>query len=437
MLIRDFIWNGKVYPFVWGSETHRCKFDLLKDCAPVGARIFIKTTSKAKVYKEIQKLVQLEDAGAMRVIDLIKNEDWYSKYTDSKLTSGEYTKLAEAQQSALRQQSSALQRLGDAIEELKKPTSLEQSMIEAIIEKGKDLAVDDLKDELINRLDTFIKDTYGVLPTKIQLVDDEKVVGETTGTPHKMFKPVTQLVNSNIPVMLVGGAGTGKNYMLQQIAGVMGLEFYYTGAVTQEYKITGFIDARGTYHETEFYKAFTKGGVFMLDEVDASSSEVLLLLNGAIANHYFDFPTGRETAHENFRVVCAGNTYGNGADMVYVGRNVLDGATLDRFVVVEMDYDDRVEQVLCPDKNIYEFVLECRKAVNETKIRHIVGMRASINAYKCSVLGWDKGMILRSVIFKGLGVDDLNILKNKLNNRITSDWLSALVNLVNEKEALC
>lgn len=46
----------------------------------------------------------------------------------------------------------------------------------------------------------------------------------------------------------------------------------------------------GNYQETQFFKAFTEGGLFMLDEMDASIPEVLVILNAAIANRYFDFP---------------------------------------------------------------------------------------------------------------------------------------------------
>lgn len=73
----------------------------------------------------------------------------------------------------------------------------------------------------------------------------------------------------------------------QQVAEALGLDFYFTNAVTQEYKLTGFIDANGNYQETQFYKAFTKGGLFFLDEMDASIPETLIILNAAIANRYY------------------------------------------------------------------------------------------------------------------------------------------------------
>ena len=304
--------------------------------------------------------------------------------------------------------------LKSSIEDMKKPTSLETEMINAIISKGKDLASKELEIELVERLDSFIKETYGAIPTRIEIkIADNVRVGE--GFYHKKFKDICTMVQNGIPVMLTGPAGTGKNHTLMQVADALGLDFYYTSSVTQEYKLTGYEDANGKYHETEFYRAFTKGGLFMLDEVDASSPDVLVLLNGAIANGYFDFPNERASAHKDFRVVCAGNTFGTGADMIYVGRNVLDGATLDRFVVIQMDYDSDVEQMLCPDTDLYDFVTRVRREIKKNSLRMLVGMRASINGYKSIQTGMSKRFIIESIIFKGVGKDDVNLLIKQMD----------------------
>ena len=130
---------------------------------------------------------------------------------------------------------------------------------------------------------------------------------------------------------------------VEQIAKELGWNFYFSNSVQQEYKLTGFIDAGGCFHETEFYKACSDENdcIFFLDEMDASIPDVLVLLNAAIANGYFEFPNGRvDLKHVHF--VAAGNTVGSGADDMYTGRMVLDQATLDRFVIVEFGYS-RIE----------------------------------------------------------------------------------------------
>lgn len=310
-----------------------------------------------------------------------------------------------------------------------KPSPLEEKLLEAVIARTSEIATVELEQNLQKRLDTFIERKYGKLPQQISIQIGSAPAQTIQGVFHKRFKDILTMVSNDVPVMLTGAAGVGKNYTIEQVAKALGLTFYYTGSITQEYKLTGFIDAGGRFHETEFYKAFKNGGVFMLDEVDASSPETLVILNGAIANRYFDFPNGRIEAHPDFRVVCAGNTFGTGADMIYVGRNVLDGATLDRFVVIKMDYDLDVERQLCPDKSYHDFVVQMRKLVDKFKLRHIIGMRASINGYKALQAGMSKAFVVESILLKGLSLDDLQVLVKGTSG--SSEWLSEMKNYYN------
>lgn len=223
---------------------------------------------------------------------------------------------------------------------------------------------------------------------------------------HEKYNMILACVKNNIPVYLVGPAGSGKNHTLEQIAWETGLDFYFTNSVQQEYKITGFIDAGGNYHETEFFKAFKNGGLFFLDEMDASIPEVLVLLNAAIANRYFEFPTGRIEAHHDFRVVAAGNTFGNGASEQYTGRLVLDQATLDRFAVIEFDYDFRVElHIAKGNAQLVEFVRKLREIAKERGIRATFSYRCISMTIKLEETGVSLKDIMTIAIFKGLDHD--------------------------------
>lgn len=233
---------------------------------------------------------------------------------------------------------------------------------------------------------------------------------------HSKYDQIKTCITADIPVYLVGEAGTGKNFTLEQIASDMGLDFYFTNSVQQEYKLTGFIDAGGKFHETEFYKAFTKGGLFFLDEIDASIPEVLVLLNAAIANKYFEFPNGRVNAHPDFRVVAAGNTVGSGADELYTGRLVLDQATLDRFVIIEFDYDRGVELKLAEgDTTLVNFIEGLRRYAKENGIRATFSYRCIISTVKLTKAGMDLKTILSIAVFKGLDKDTIKNFKTDFN----------------------
>lgn len=240
------------------------------------------------------------------------------------------------------------------------------------------------------------------------VIDFSKTTLFKDSAKHSKYDQIKTCITADIPVYLVGEAGTGKNFTLEQIASEMGLDFYFTNSVQQEYKLTGFIDAGGKFHETEFYKAFTNGGIFFLDEIDASIPEVLVLLNAAIANKYFEFPNGRVNAHPDFRVVAAGNTVGSGADELYTGRLVLDQATLDRFVIIEFDYDRNVELKLAKgDVALVNFIEGLRRYSKENGIRATFSYRCIISTVKLAEAGLDLKTILTIAVFKGLDKDTI------------------------------
>lgn len=269
---------------------------------------------------------------------------------------------------------------------------------------------------LKSQIDQYIFDTYGKIEKKVTLVS-EFGKKELPGVQHKKFETVLKFVANDEPVYLSGPAGSGKNVICKQVAEALGLDFYFTNAVTQEYKLTGFTDANGTFHESQFYKAFTKGGVFMLDEMDASIPEVLIILNAAIANRYFDFPApiGKVDANPNFRVIAAGNTTGHGADTSYVGRNTLDAASLDRFAMIEIDYDERIEMNVT--ENNSELVAFCRafrKAAEKSGLCITVSYRAMSRMAKMEKL-LDQAEMIQTCLIKGLERDDVAILKDSLD----------------------
>ena len=346
---------------------------------------------------------------------------------DEETTSDEEIIPKENTEDSVKELKEVTKALSELKETISKRDPFEKAMTEAIIEKGKEIATKDLENRIKNNLDKFIEEKYGVLPKILEIKNEGKPKKEMKGLFHKDFEKICKIVNANIPLMLVGGAGAGKNHTLEQVAEALDLTFYTTNAINQEYKLTGFIDANGKYHETEFYKAFTKGGMFFLDEIDASCPEALIILNGAIANRYFDFPTGRVNAHKDFRVVCAGNTFGRGADMVYVGRNVLDGATLDRFVTLEFDYDKNIEKQLAYDEDLYNFIRALREAIEKSGLRYIVSMRALINSTKLLRLGIDKKTILKTSIIKNMQIDDINSIIKKID--LNNEWTKALKEL--------
>lgn len=236
---------------------------------------------------------------------------------------------------------------------------------------------------------------------------------------HKAYEEIRDCLECNIPVYLAGPAGAGKNYTVEQIAQDLGWNFYFSNSVQQEYKLTGFIDAGGNFHETEFYKACNDENdcIFFLDEMDASIPEVLVLLNAAIANGYFEFPNGRVNL-DHVHFVAAGNTVGSGADDVYTGRMVIDQATLDRFAIIEFDYDERVElQITRGNKDLVNFIHSLRNQAKDKGIRATFSLRCLTMVCKLEAKGMQLEKIIKIAVVKGLDTDTINTFSSVGNSK--------------------
>lgn len=253
-------------------------------------------------------------------------------------------------------------------------------------------------------------------------IDRDGAEPVTIDGAHESLGPFLQALTAGVNVMLVGPAGSGKTHLAQQAADALEREFRFTGAVDDAFQLLGFIRPDGSYQRTGFRDAFEHGGVFLFDEIDASAPEALVAFNAALANERFAFPDGMVERHPEFIGVAAANTYGHGADRTYVGRFQLDGATLDRFATMALDYDQKLERRLalaCVPKEAESsvrawvtHVQKVRKAARDRGIRIVVSMRASIHGARLLAAGWEPAAVEAAVLYKGAPDDDIAQLRD-------------------------
>lgn len=253
-------------------------------------------------------------------------------------------------------------------------------------------------------------------PHKI-VVDTAKSVKEQVGIvegTHPLFEKVLKLVVASVNVLLVGPAGCGKTTMAHHIAKALKRKFGMLSVTSgaSESQLTGWllpVEAGGkfAYVPSEFVDLYEAGNaVFLFDEFDAGDPNMLLVVNSALANGSLHVPQRFKKPHvqrgKNVALIAAANTFGSGADLVYAGRNQLDAATLDRFYVVEMDYDRALEERL-GEKAACEWAWRLREQVKQHRIRRVIStrtimkvtaaMRAGINfaeARRDALAGWTK-----------------------------------------------
>ena len=246
------------------------------------------------------------------------------------------------------------------------------------------------------------------------------------------FDEICDYVSDGQPVYLYGAAGCGKSHTAEQVANALGLDFYTQSQVLFAHDVKGYGDANGNFQETPFFKAFTKGGLFFIDEMDASAPEALVVLNTAIANRMYDFPVvGNVKAHENFRIIAAGNTALTGADTEYTARAVQDASTINRFAFFEMSYDKAIELPIMAnnDNVLYSFICDLRNAIKETRISLCVSYRqtATLATEKAIKYGRDKA--LKRNVFGGREIDEIRILHEALTDK-SNIWAKAMQSLI-------
>ena len=239
----------------------------------------------------------------------------------------------------------------------------------------------------------------------------ERPAVKMDGKAHERFAEILDLAAQRMEILMIGPAGCGKSHLAEQTATALGLRFgsISCSAGMSEGQITGRLIPTGEggrfeYQRSQFVEFYEEGGVFLLDEIDAADANVLLVINQALANGHLPVPNRTDNPqakrHPDFVLIAAANTFGNGANRMYVGRNQSDEATLDRFRIgqVVMDYDQDLEKSILADGDLLRQLSNIRRAVNDCQLRRVVSTRFIAKAATMRAAGWDSEKIIDQLV---------------------------------------
>lgn len=191
-------------------------------------------------------------------------------------------------------------------------------------------------------------------------------------------------------IWLVGPAGCGKTTIGDQAGKDLDLPVTVVpcGAGTSATTFLGY-----KYPEREstpFVSAFSQPGIIVLDEFTALEAQVAQIVNGALANNELSATTGTFKRHPECVIIATSNTFGHGADRMYVSNNQLDSSTIDRFSggIIEIDYSKEYESQY--DKEVCEYVWKLRDVIQRNGLRKVASTRAIIagEKLKAASLPW-------------------------------------------------
>lgn len=254
----------------------------------------------------------------------------------------------------------------------------------------------------------MIREEVGKVTVREVVVTTNGAEKINIGRAHRQFDDLLKKVTLGIPVWVAGPAGSGKTTAAHQVAKALGLPFFFNGAIDTEYKLSGFVDAQGRIVSTAFRRAYTQGGVYLFDEIDASLPGAVLAFNAALANGHADFPGLEEPAqrHEKFYCIAAGNTWGLGATTEYVGRLKMDAAFLDRFIKVKWEIDPDLELATAAHPDWVAKIQHLRAKARERGLKVVISPRASIFGATMLRAGFSENDALEATVKGNLSAQD-------------------------------
>ena len=246
--------------------------------------------------------------------------------------------------------------------------------------------------ETIGNIKAEVETKLAQRPEKIVVVSKESGERkELPGVQHAVFENIVKRAQTRQNILLIGPAGCGKSAVAHQVADALKLQYGFVSLTSgvSEAHLTGWllpVEAGGkfTFIPSKFVEMYENGGLFLIDEIDAGDPNMLLVINAALANGHMMIPQRHENPrvkrHPDFICMAAANTFGNGPDRMYAGRNQLDAASTDRFRanMIVMDYDPKLEARLI-DPEVLAWGVAIRTKINSLRLRRVLSTRVLID----------------------------------------------------------
>ncbi len=258
-----------------------------------------------------------------------------------------------------------------------------------------------------------------VAPRVIEVRLNDQAV-KVEGRVHPIFERVLKLVTQGLKVLLVGPAGCGKTTLASHLAKALGVEYGLLSgsAGVSEGEIKGWLlpsdGGKFEYAPSDFVTKYERGNYLHLwDEIDGFDNNMLLSINCAVENGHFSVVIRRDNPivrkGENVFMIASANTFGTGANPIYCGRNPMDEATRDRFVIVEMDYDTDLERDIARAGGLADdeaqWIWDLRDRVRTQGLRRCISTRAFQKAAGMKAAG-DSWITITETLIAGWTLDE-------------------------------
>jgi cobaltochelatase CobS len=205
------------------------------------------------------------------------------------------------------------------------------------------------------------------------------------------FQQIVDDVMLGNNVMLVGGAGTGKTYLAENLIAKLALgRQHITINCSQWTAPTEIIGGQTMdgYVEGKLIEAWVNGYVLILDELPKIDPNTAGLFNDALAKTKIPgaviFNSRKESfaKHANFACIATGNIYPDKESIAYGANNKQDLSLLDRFSgsVYFIEKNPAIEQEILQNDMVWSICDKIRSVIEELKYEAQLSLRFMQNA---------------------------------------------------------
>jgi len=205
------------------------------------------------------------------------------------------------------------------------------------------------------------------------------------------FQQIVDDIMLGSNVFLVGGAGTGKTYMAENLIAKMALgRQHITINCSQWTSPTEIIGGQTMdgYVEGKLIEAWKNGYLLILDELPKIDPNTAGLFNDALAKTKLPnaviFNARKESfaKHANFGCIATGNIYPDKESTIYGANNKQDLSLLDRFSgsVYFIEKNPAIEQAILQNDMIWSICDKMRSVIEELKYEAQLSLRFMQNA---------------------------------------------------------
>jgi cobaltochelatase CobS len=192
-------------------------------------------------------------------------------------------------------------------------------------------------------------------------------------------------------IMLVGGAGTGKTYLAENLIAKMALGRQHTTINCSQWTTPTEIIGGQTmdgYVEGKLIEAWINGYVLILDELPKIDPNTAGLFNDALAKTKLPgaviFNSRKESfaKHPGFGCIATGNIYPDKESVAYGANNKQDLSLLDRFSgsVYFIEKNPAIEQEILQNDMVWSICDKIRSVIEELKYEAQLSLRFMQNA---------------------------------------------------------